>query len=205
MELPDPCLWTIFNSPCQLSTDAGDVELRILRIDPIALPSGRIVLGDPIVDICYNKPLMQSVPPGRYSVRLATATGLNGIIASLVRFLVATPVRWEPTDPDSHGVDSGTSGLIDFELACRVRKKSSEWSERHRNRCLDALESSDEPWSNRRLDRETGANLLFFSTATGDGTYRSFCGYSASDDLVCVVTDFFLERRVRGVIVAESK
>src|SRR5262245_2664904 len=115
MQLPDPCLWTIFNFPCRLSTDAGDLEVTVLPIDPIALPSGRIVVGDPLVDIYfYNEPLTQEVPPSRYSVRVATATGLDGIVASLVRFLAGTPVRWEPTEPGRHGVDSGTSGLIDY-------------------------------------------------------------------------------------------
>jgi hypothetical protein len=204
MQLPDPCLWTIFNVPCRLSTDAGDLEVQVLPIDPIALPSGRIVVGDPLVDIYYNEPLTQEVPPGRYSVRLATATGLDGIVASLVRFLAGTPVRWEPTEPDRHGVDSGTSGLIDCELARRVQQKSDEWFERHLNRCSDALERGQELWGNRRLDRETGANLLFFRTATGDGQYPSFRGYSADDALVCLVTDFFLEDGVRDLVVAET-
>src|SRR5262249_12659096 len=150
----------------------ADLDVTVLPVDPIALPSGRIVVGDPLVDIYYNEPLTQEVPPGRYAVRLATATGLDGIVASCVRFLPGTPVRWGRTDPDRHGVDSGTSGLIDCELARLVQNKSSEWFERHLNRCSDALECGQELWSNRRLDRETGANLLCFRTATGDGQYR---------------------------------
>jgi hypothetical protein len=201
MQLPGPCLWTIFNLPCRLSTDAGELEVAVLPIDPIALPSGRIVVGDPLVDIYYNEPLTQEIPPGRYSVRLATATGLDGAVASVVRFRAGTAVRWEPTEPDRHGVDSGTSGFVDFELARRVQRKSGEWFERHLHRCSDALECAGEPWGNRLLDRETGANLLFFRTATGDGQYPSFYGYSANGDLVCVVTDYFLEHGVRDIAV----
>jgi hypothetical protein len=194
----------MFNSPCRLVTDAADLEVTVLPIDPIAVSSGRIVVGDPLVDIYYNEPLTQEVPPGRYSVRVATASGLDGIVATFVRFLGGTPVRWEPTEPDRHGVDSGVSGLIDYKLARRVQRKSSEWFERHLNRCSDALECGQELWSNRRLDHETGANLLFFRTATGDGRYPSFCGYSATDDLVCLVTDFFLEDGVRALVNDEA-
>jgi hypothetical protein len=205
MQLPAPSLWTLFHSPCRLATDAGDLEVTVLPVDPIALPSGRIVVGDPLVDIYYTEPLTQEVPPGRYSVRLATATGLDGVIASLVRFGAGTPVRWEPTEPNCHGVDSGISGFIDYELARRVQSKSKEWFERHLHRCSDALDSAQEPWANRRLDREAGGNLLFFRTAGGDGHYRSFWGYSASGDLLCLVTDFFLEDAVREIAVAETR
>jgi hypothetical protein len=204
MQQPTPALWRIFHSPCRLSTDAGDLEVTVFPVDPIALPSGRIVVGDPLVDIYYTEPLTQEVPPGRYSVRLAAATGLSGVIASLVRFGPGTAVRWGPTEPDRHGVDSGTSGFIDYKLARRVQKKSEEWFERHLNRCSDALESAQEPWASRRLDRETGGNLLFFRTVGGDGHFRSFWGYSASGDLVCLVTDFFLEDGVRAIAVART-
>jgi Protein of unknown function (DUF4241) len=200
MQIPGPSLWTIFHSPCRLSTDAGEIEVTVLPIDPIAVPSGRMVLGDPLVDIYYTEPLTHELPPGRYSVRLATATGVDGVFACLVRFLPVTAVRWEPTEPDRHGVDSGSSGLIDYKLARTIQRKSEEWFERHLNRCSDALESA-EPWGNRRLNRETGANLLLFRTATGDGHYPSFFGYSATGDLVCLVTDFFLEAAVRDVVV----
>jgi hypothetical protein len=197
MHLPDPLLWTIFHSPCRLATNAGEREVTVLPVDPIALPSGRLVVGDPLVDIYNTEPLTQAVPPGRYSVRLALATGLDGVVASCVRFVADTPVRWEPTEPERHGVDSGMSGLIDYQVACRLQRKSSEWFERHINRCSDALDSAHEPWANRRLDRETGANLLLFRTATGDGHYPSFYGYAANGDLVCLVTDYFLEDGVR--------
>jgi hypothetical protein len=202
MQLPDPCLWTLFHSPCRLGTGAEELEVTVLPIDPIALPSGRIVVGDPLGDLYDNEPLTQEVPPGRYSVRLATATGLGGAVASMVRFGAGTAVRWEPTEPNRHGVDSGTSGFVDSGLARRLQQKSGEWFERHLQRCSDALEGAGEPWGNRRLDRETGANLLFFWTATGDGQYPSFCGYAANGELVCLVTDYFLEHSVRDVAFA---
>jgi hypothetical protein len=191
MLLPDPCLWDLFHSRCRLRTEAGEREVEVVPIDPIVLASGRVVVGDPIVDIYFAEPLDRRVPAGRYSVRLATASGLGGAVASLVRLRPGTPVRWEPTEPERHGVDSGVSGLMDYELGRWVEKKSAEWSERHINRCMDALDA-DGLWANRRLDRETGGNVLLFHTASGDGNYPSFWGVSEGGEAVCLVTDFYL-------------
>ena len=189
MQLPGSCLWDVFHSRCRLRTGAGELDVKVVPIDPIVLPSGRVVVGDPLVDIYYAEPLARPVQAGRYSVRLATAAGLGGAVASLVRLLPGTPVCWEPTDPERHGVDSGTSGLTDHELQRRVARKSAYWSERHTNRCMDALDA-DGLWANRRLHRETGGNLLLFRTATGDGYYSSFWGLSENGDALCLVTRY---------------
>jgi hypothetical protein len=93
---------------------------------------------------------------------------LGGVVATLVRLLPGTPSRWQPTDPERHGVDSGVSGLMDHELERRVARRSEAWFERHLNRCIDALEA-DGLWAKSRLDGETGGNLLLFRTASGDG------------------------------------
>ena len=191
MQLPDSYLWDVFHSRCRLRTGTGEDVVEVVAIDPLVLPSGRVVVGDPLVDIYYAEPLSRGVPAGRYSVRVATAAGQGGVLATLVRLLPGTPVRWQPTEPACHGVDSGTSGLMDHELERRFAKKSEEWFERHLNRCTDALDA-DGLWANRRLDRETGANLLLFRTATGDGHYPSFWGLSEGGEAICLVTDFFL-------------
>ena len=119
MQLPGSCLWDVFHSRCRLHTETGEHQVKVVPVDPLVLPSGRVVVGDPLVDIYYAEPLSRGVPAGRYSVRLATAEGFGGVVASLVRLLPGTPVGWEPTDPEHHGVDSGVSGLTDHELADR--------------------------------------------------------------------------------------
>jgi hypothetical protein len=199
MPLPDPGLWAVFQERCRLRTEAGEYDVEVLTIDPLVLPSGRVVVGDPIVAIAYAEPQARGVPAGRYSVRLATAAGVGGAIASMVRFRSGTPVLWEPAAPERHGVDSGISGLIDYELARRVARRSADWSERHINRCFDALDA-DGLWASRRLDRESGANVLLFRTACGDGTYPSFWGLSEGSEVLCLVTDFFLGEGSRAVV-----
>jgi hypothetical protein len=201
MQLPGSCLWDVFHSRCRLHTETGEHQVKVVPVDPLVLPSGRVVVGDPLVDIYYAEPLSRGVPAGRYSVRLATAEGFGGVVASLVRLLPGTPVGWEPTDPEHHGVDSGVSGLTDHEVGLRVARKSAGWSERYINRCIDALDD-DGLWANRRLDRESGGNVLLFHTASGDGHYPSFWGLSESGEALCLVTDFFLADRTREVVVA---
>jgi hypothetical protein len=203
MQLPDPCLWDVFHSRCRLRTEDGEHEVEVLPVDPLVLPSGRMVLGDPLGDIDHAEPLSRRVPAGRYSVRLASANGLGGVVATLVRLLPGTPVRWQPTDPERHGVDSGASGLMDHQLGRRVARKSEAWFERHLNRGIDALDA-DGLWANRRLDRETGGNLLLFRTASGDGHYPSFRGLSEGGEALCLVTDFFLGDKTREVVAARD-
>jgi hypothetical protein len=200
MEPPDSGLWELFHSRCRIRTAAGEREVEVLPVDPLVLPSGRVVVGDPLVDIYHEGPLARRVPAGRYSVRLATAAGLGGVVASLVRLLPGAPVHWRPTEPERHGVDSGVSGLMDHDLGRRVARKSEEWFERHLNRCTDAMDA-DGLWANRRLDRETGGNLLLFRTASGDGHYPSFWGLSEGGEAVCLVTVYLIEDGIRDVIV----
>jgi hypothetical protein len=201
MQLPDSCLWDLFHCRCRLRTEAGEHDVAVLPIDPIVLPSGRLVVGDPIVDIYYAEPQSREIPAGRYSVRLATAVGWTGVIAALLRLRSGTPVRWHPADPERHGVDSGTCGLMEHDLQHLLARKSEGWHERHINRCTDALDA-DGLWANRRLDRETGGNMLLFRTATGDGSSPSFWGLSEEGEALCLVTDFLLEGMTGEVVVA---
>ena len=90
MQLPDSCLWDVFHSRCRLRTEAGEHEVEIVPIDPLVLPSGRVVVGDPLVDIYHAEPLSREVPAGRYSVRLATA---GGCTAPLQHWFGCSPVR----------------------------------------------------------------------------------------------------------------
>jgi len=202
MQLPDASLWQAFRPGARLRTDADEFDVTILHLDPLVVTSGRVAVGDPLVDLYYNEPLSKALPPGRYAVRLAQVTGLDGAALAMIRCGPGIPVRWEPAEPERHGVDSGCSGIIDRKLARKLQRKSSESFERYLNRCTDALQCGDEPWANIRLDRETGGNVLMFRTVDGDGSYPSFLGYSAGGELVCLVTDFFLEDAVQEVRLA---
>ena len=48
-------------------------------------------------------------------------------------------------------------------------------------------------WANVCVHDSTGANMIAFRTLGADGAFSSYWGYSQDDELVCLVTDFFLE------------
>ncbi|HIK11257.1 MAG TPA: DUF4241 domain-containing protein [Oscillatoriaceae cyanobacterium M33_DOE_052] len=48
----------------------------------------------------------------------------------------------------------------------------------------------DVDWSDLDISNPTKANLIAFSSGLGDGGYPSFWGYGASNQPVCLVTDF---------------
>src|SRR4028119_676519 len=43
---------------------------------------------------------------------------------------------------------------------------------------------------NLTLDPDTGANAIAFGSGDGDGSYASYWGFTADDELACLVTDF---------------
>jgi hypothetical protein len=57
----------------------------------------------------------------------------------------------------------------------------------------DELKQSYQPsraWADVVVDATTAANLVTFTTGTGDGIYPSYFGYSADSALVSLITDF---------------
>jgi hypothetical protein len=196
MQLPHDGLWLSFQPECRFRTPDRELEVSCLPIDPLVLPTGQIVIGDPLTGLPFDEPVSDVVPAGRYSVRLAQVRGQEGTAVAMVRFAAGPPVRWEPTDPPRHGVDSGLSGLIDLQAAEKLQRIDSE---RYSNRVSEKVTANDGLWGNLRINRETGANVLFFQTILGDSDYPSFFGYAADGSLVCLVTDFFLEKGVQEV------
>ena len=54
------------------------------------------------------------------------------------------------------------------------------------------LEENSLEWANMCVDDSTQANVIAFDSGGGDGIYPTYFGYDAEDDIVCVVTDFFV-------------
>ena len=47
-------------------------------------------------------------------------------------------------------------------------------------------------WANLPIDPATGANLIAFTSGSGNGDYASYFGFDADGGLVCLVTDFLI-------------
>ena len=74
-----------------------------------------------------------------------------------------------------------------------IRASENERFDRHWKRATDRMDENDGLWGNVCLHEESGANMIAFRTMGGDGSFRSYFGYSKDSELKCLVTDFFLE------------
>src|SRR4028119_2144913 len=52
------------------------------------------------------------------------------------------------------------------------------------------LDPDNLPTFNLTLDPDTGGNAIAFESGDGDGSYASYWGFTADDELACLVTDF---------------
>lgn len=191
MELPSHALWDAFTEGHRFITDVGEsVTTRVVDAGALVLPTGRIVVSDPILDP-FNKPFSVSVTPDSYSVLLSLIK--DDVALVMVNFAEGPPVYWQKTKPDSFEVDSGCGCLMDHKVSRFLRRRAEDDKyEGYSRRFQDALEENDGQWGGYRVGRSSGANVVVFRAWGGDGTFPSFFGYSANDEVVCLVTDMFL-------------
>lgn len=196
MQLPNQALWTAFEYGHRFETVGGTIEMRCRDIGSLVLPTGRIVACDPQFDLVQT-PFSVSVDPDEYPVFLAL-TDLPEIALLMVQFAEGEPRRWERTKPEHFSVDSGSACLMDDKLArMLIRSAERDRFERHWKRVTDEMEENDGLWGNVCLHPESRANMIAFRAMGGDGTFCSYLGYSGDDELICLVTDFFLTERVK--------
>ncbi|MFD5402849.1 DUF4241 domain-containing protein [Streptomyces griseorubiginosus] len=178
------------------------------------LPTGQVVASDPFVYLGSGdiEPFTVSVPPGRYRVEAAVATlgrpdeppadrpHLRVAAARLV-------IRAEPTTswelalrPDQdpaelgddefygYGVDAGTGCFYDA-----AAEEAFPEAQEDEGPLWDAFENSDwSPGPHLVTSPSTGHTLVAFTSGWGDGFYPTWTGRSASGEVTCFLTDFFV-------------
>ena len=191
MELPSNALWDAFTDGHRFQTVDGEiVTTRIMDAGGLVLPTGRIVVSDPILDP-FNKPFSIAVAPNTYPVLLSLIK--DDVALVMVNFADGPPVRWHAAKPESFGVDSATGCLMDHKVCRFLRRKAvDEKYEKYSRRFQNALEENEGLWGSYCVDAASGANVLLFQTWGGDGSFPCFFGYNATDEVVCLVTDMFL-------------
>lgn len=178
------------------------------------LPTGRIVACDPFVYLGQGEiePFTVTVEPGRYRVEAAVATltepgepasGDPHLRVAAARLVV----RDEPTaawelallpgqDPAAlgedefygYGVDAGTGCFYD--AAAEASFPDCEGDE---GPLWDAFEGTDwAPGPHLVTAPETGHTLAAFTSGWGDGAYPTWIGRTATGEITCFVTDFFV-------------
>jgi hypothetical protein len=191
MELPSNAFWDAFTDGHRFQTGDGEfVTTRIADAGALVLPTGRIVVSDPILDP-FNKPLSVAVPADTYPVLLSLIR--DDVALVMVSFSDGPPVRWQAAKPETFGVDSATGCLMDHKVCRFLRRKAEEDKyDKYSRRLQDALEENKGLWGSYCVDAASGANVVLFRTCGGDGVFPSFFGYDADDEVVCLVTDMFL-------------
>jgi hypothetical protein len=190
MELPDIALWHAFADGHRFLTENEVVTTRIADAGVLVLPTGRIVVSDPILDP-FNKPFSVTVPSGSYPVLLSLIK--DDVALVMVNFAEGPPVRWRKTKPETFGVDSATGCLMDHRVCQFLRRKAeADKCEKYSCRFQDALEENEGLWGSYCLDAQSGTNVVLFRTWGGDGVFPSFFGYNAEGEVVCLVTDMYL-------------
>jgi len=195
-------------SPAELTAR----NIKTIDLGELVLPTGRIVLADPLVSP-DRAPLTRTVSPGRYPVTLYESD--QRIALAMLRFAPGNPVRWELAtipgqylsdlkDGEIYGypVDAGLGSFMDKAAYARMQDREAL--------AMEAANSADINYYDDVLAPELTAhgdlyvmhkpiaddevNIAIFSSGWGDGFYPSFFGLDAKGNPLVLLTDFqFLE------------
>ena len=100
----------------------------------------------------------------------------------------------EPDEIFGHGVDSGTSCMMDADAAQSLMEKM-EADESYFETILREMDKTyvdTWSWANISMNEETKANMIAFSSGMGDGLYASYFGFDQGGNVVSLITDFAL-------------
>lgn len=163
----------------------------------LIVTSGRLIACDPYY--CGDeKPFKERIPPGCYPVILCVAHFHNGdqrVALAALHISDNVPTRWEiATRPGeeratSHGycVDSATGCFMDADAVAWAAERT-EGDPMFFEDLMTHVPTWG--WVNVAPNHSNAANVVAFSSGWGDGGYPSFFGYDATDQPVCVITDF---------------
>lgn len=179
------------------------LSFKIVQLPALKVPSGQITASDGY--ILDAEPFALVVPVGEYPLQLAIAViGTDERVAfAKLQFANMPVARWEMAtrpgqDPKTlksneifgYGVDSGTGCFGDSEAYKLVSEAGSDLADK-------MMAESQKVYQHTRdwLSIETAVgSMAVFSSGYGDGFYASYFGYSATGDLVALLTDFGLAK-----------
>jgi hypothetical protein len=208
MQTPD--FYRAFDPSAEFRGVVGTFRCVTRQIGLLAVPSGRVVVGDPLTDLSPI-PFATFVPRGEHPVLVAIARlrrpeGVDERIAcAMVRFSDAPPERWviattpeqDPAELEEgeifgYGVDSGIGCFASVEAAVALQRRM-EAGEAYADYIVEEAEKvyvSTRDWASVVPEPGGTANVVLFSSGMGDGFYASYWGLDGAGTPVCLVTDF---------------
>lgn len=196
-----------------------EIPIEILEIGSVNLPTGEIIVCDPLVNVDMP-PLAQTVAPGKYPVKIYVAKskewGDRYAVAKLefskkkaVKWVLATREGEDVSELTEEGdffgfpVDAGLGGFFDSKTRDEYVKFYDDFVEKNPNGNIydDLFEdefrkNAQEPdsvgdWINYTFPN-TDLNITMFQSGFGDGVYPAYWGVSADGEIVSLVIDFFV-------------
>jgi hypothetical protein len=194
--------------------DAFDSGHEVLRTGPIDLPTGQVVACDPFF-AGIATPFSRTVSPGRYDVELCRSQlpdyGFRIALARIAFSPGARAVTYERairvnSDSNLYSVESGVGSFMDESTRQQFVQVMARFYQQNPNGNYYAAALADEfrksalypddpddpgSWAVHVL-RDGGPRIAMFASGLGDGTYESYWGINAANDVVSLITDFRL-------------
>jgi Protein of unknown function (DUF4241) len=185
--------------------DGEPIDLAVLALGVIDLPSGRLVGVDAL--LLEGAPYAPAVPPGRYPLQivLARIPGGEERVAFIQLKLAARPATaWsnalvEGEDPAAleddelsvFKVESGVAGVFDAAALAAWRTEIAN-SERLYRELEQVLRENRRPvWTWARV-RAGGGSAFLMTAGIGEGEYAAYWGRDGDGAIVSFVLDFDL-------------
>lgn len=172
-----------------LRLEGRPARAEVQHVGSLSLPSGRLAVGDLLVDDQLPPQPLQ-LPPGEHPVFLSLARLPGGgarVAAALLLLDEAPPERWERSW--AFTVDSGTAVLAPPE-ALETWRGDDQRHGRRLERALQRGERGACAWA--RLPLPGGQAVLACSSGWGDGQYVTWIGRERGGRPVAVVAGFGL-------------
>lgn len=186
-----------------------EIELRRREVADLIMPSGRLVVCDPLY-APETEPIEVSVPPGECPVYAIVANMREGVRTAygVVEFSENRPHRWEiahVTGEEPSGwkgarsvfhVESNVAAIMD-DRAADVLLNFVQYGDPDDVEELEKEIGRDMRRNYRskqiavadvRLDPRTGANMVAFDVDVG--TYATYVGFDGEDEVCMIVLDF---------------
>jgi len=190
-----------------VSTSRRMVPLRDLYVGDLVLPSGKVMVGDPV----WSDPMLTfnlGLSAGRYPIHVVTARPRWGGYESVAweaLALSSSPVtHWVAAVPVGHsaselkpgfafswGTDGGTGGFASPEAMRHMDASLGDagYSNSLSGRLAEREEANDWLWGMLTVDSGNGANV-FQSSTGGDGSFPVFLGLDAQNRPAELLSDF---------------
>jgi len=202
--------------------EVENTPIELLEIGDLNVPSGQIVVCDPLVN-SQTEPLTKKVKPGKYPIKIYVAktkeSGDRYAIAKL-EFSNKRAEKWvmalrkeddinELTDEaDYFGfpVDAGLGGFYDFESGKEYQKFESDFMKANPEGNLyddffaaefkkNAKDQNDPTDYGDWINFQlpnSELNITMFHSGYGDGSYPSYWGIDKNGEIVSLVIDFLV-------------